>query len=157
MRATLRGLFGERPQFYTPRMVQTEVMEWQRAEREASPIRFAVFVDEQNVPAEIELDEHDAVCLHVIARAEGQAVGTGRLLPDGHIGRMAVLKAFRGKGIGAAMLNVLIDKARERGEKEVVLSAQTHALGFYRRHGFVDEGEPYIDAGIPHQTMRKVL
>jgi predicted GNAT family N-acyltransferase len=138
-------------------MLQTETMGWEKARAEASPIRFAVFVDEQKVPAEIELDEHDAACLHVIAREEGRAVGTGRLLPDGHIGRMAVLKACRRRGVGAAMLSILIEAARARGDREVALSAQTHALGFYRRFGFANEGPEYIEAGIPHQAMRKAL
>jgi len=147
----------ERPQFYTPHMLLTETMGWDQARADAAPIRFAVFVDEQKVPAEIELDEHDAGCLHAIARSEGRPVGTGRLLPDGHIGRMAVLKAWRGQGVGAAMLTVLIDAARARGDRAVALSAQTHALGFYRRFGFINEGPEYIEAGIPHQAMRRVF
>lgn len=138
-------------------MLLTHTMGWDEAKAEAGPIRFAVFVDEQKVPLEMELDEHDAVCVHVIARADGKAVGTGRLLPDGHIGRMAVLKSWRGRGVGAAMLKVLLAAARERGDKEVVLSAQTHALDFYRKHGFVSEGPVYPDCGISHQDMRKKL
>ncbi|MEI6720400.1 MAG: GNAT family N-acetyltransferase [Betaproteobacteria bacterium] len=138
-------------------MLLTETMGWDQARADAAPIRFAVFVDEQKVPSEIELDEHDPACLHVVARSEGRAVGTGRLLPDGHIGRMAVLKAWRGQGVGAAMLAVLIDAARARGDHEVALSAQTHALGFYRRFGFTNEGPEYIEAGIPHQAMRRVF
>ena len=147
----------ERPQFYTPHMLLTETMGWDQARADAAPIRFAVFVEEQKVPAEIELDEHDAACLHAIARSEGRPVGTGRLLPDGHIGRMAVLKAWRGQGVGAAMLTVLIDAARARGDRAVALSAQTHALGVYRRFGFTNEGPEYIEAGIPHQAMRRVF
>ncbi len=146
-----------RAQFYTLHMLLTETMDWEKARAEASPIRFAVFVDEQNVPAEIELDEYDAACLHVLAREDGRAVGTGRLLPDGHIGRMAVVKEWRGRGVGAAMLAVLIEAARARGDREVALSAQTHALGFYRRFGFVNEGPEYMEAGIPHQGMRKAF
>ena len=148
---------GERPQFYTLAMVTTQTLDWEEARAEAGVIRFAVFVDEQKVPLEMELDEHDPLCVHVIARAESEAVGTGRLLPDGHIGRMAVLKAWRGRGVGAAMLNALIGAARERGDREVVLSAQIHALGFYRKFGFVSEGPEYLDAGIPHQSMRRIL
>ena len=135
-------------------MLTLETMGWKEAKGEASPIRFTVFVNEQKVPAEMELDEHDEVCLHVVARSDGRAVGTGRLLPDGHIGRMAVLEEARGQGVGAAMLLALMEKARLRGDKEVALSAQTHALGFYRKHGFVEEGPEYLDAGIGHQSMR---
>jgi predicted GNAT family N-acyltransferase len=138
-------------------MLQTQTMTWEEARAEAEPIRFVVFVNEQKVPVEMELDEHDPVSVHVIARSKGNAVGTGRLLPDSHIGRMAVLKAWRGKGVGAAMLKTLIGVARKRGDKEVVLSAQTHALQFYRKYGFASEGAVYPDCGIPHQDMRKKL
>jgi predicted GNAT family N-acyltransferase len=135
-------------------MHEIVTMDWKEAKGEAAPIRFAVFVEEQKVPAEMELDEHDEVCVHVIARSGGRAVGTGRLLPDGHIGRMAVLAQARGRGVGAAMLLALMEKARLRGDKEVALSAQTHAIGFYRKHGFVAQGPQYLDAGIAHQSMR---
>lgn len=135
-------------------MLTLQTMTWEEAKAEAGTIRYIVFVDEQKVPAEMELDEHDPVCVHVVAKSGGRAVGTGRLLPDGHIGRMAVLKEARGQGVGAAMLLALMEKARLRGDKEVALSAQTHAIGFYRKHGFVEEGPQYLDAGIPHQSMR---
>jgi predicted GNAT family N-acyltransferase len=81
-------------------------------------------------------------------------LGTGRLLPDGHIGRMAVLRQARGAGVGSALLRALMQAARARGDREVMLSAQTHALPFYERFGFVAEGEAYDDAGIPHRVMR---
>ena len=133
-------------------------MDWERARAAATPIRFTVFVQEQNVPPEIEMDEHDGQCVHALAFNEaGEPVATGRLLPDGHIGRMAVLKDARGSGVGARMLTVLTGAARARGDREVVLSAQTHALDFYRKQGFVEEGAQYLDAGIPHQTMRRKL
>ncbi|MFN7570738.1 MAG: GNAT family N-acetyltransferase [Betaproteobacteria bacterium] len=131
---------------------------WAELKAEAAPIRFAVFVDEQKVPAEIEIDEWDEPSLHAVARdAQGRAVGTGRLLPDGHIGRMAVLAPARGAGVGSVLLTALVEAARERGHAEAVLSAQTHAIPFYRRHGFVEEGEVYDDAGIPHRQMRRRL
>ena len=139
-------------------MVRIELVSWSEARAEASPIRFAVFVEEQKVPLEMELDEQDAACVHALARSDdGTVVGTGRLLPDGHIGRMAVLKRWRGQGVGAALLRRLIEAAHERGDQEVVLSAQIHATGFYRKHGFREEGTVYEDAGIPHQDMRRVL
>ena len=121
------------------------------------PIREAVFVAEQGVPAELEMDEFDADCLHALAYDGAKAVGTGRLLPDGHIGRMAVLKEFRGKGVGGAVLASLIDAARRRGDRELALSAQVHALAFYRAHGFKPVGEVYQEAGIPHQAMTRTL
>jgi predicted GNAT family N-acyltransferase len=86
--------------------------------------------------------------------ASGAAVATGRLLPDGHIGRMAVLREARSRGAGSLVLRALMAAARERGHAEVVLSAQTHAIGFYERHGYLAEGEEYDDCGIPHVDMR---
>jgi predicted GNAT family N-acyltransferase len=135
-----------------------ELGSWERLASEATPIRHAVFVHEQRVPAEVELDEWDASSLHAIARdARGRPVGTGRLLPDGHIGRMAVLPEARGTGVGTAILRALMGAARERGHADVVLNAQTHAAPFYRRLGFVEEGGVFDDAGIPHIAMRRSL
>ena len=120
-------------------------------------IRFEVFVDEQKVTAESEVDEHDPRSIHAIAWADGVAAGCGRLLPDGHIGRMAVRKPFRGQSVGAALLVHLIERARQRGDDQVVLSAQTHAIGFYEKFGFVVENGEYLDCDIPHRDMRKIL
>ena len=132
-------------------------MSWEEARALASPIRFEVFVREQRVPAEIELDAMDAHCLHAVGFIDEKAVATGRLLPDGHIGRMAVLKAWRGRGIGSAILERLIAAARERGDRSIALSAQVHAVEFYRAHGFQAEGEVYEEAGIAHQAMLRRL
>jgi len=133
-------------------------MTWEQAQPVAGPLRFAIFVDEQNVPAGIELDDLDASCVHAIAYdVDGKAIGTGRLLPDGHIGRMAVVKEWRRRGIGAEILEALIQEARKRGHAEVLLSAQLQAAEFYRGHGFVAEGKVYEDAGILHQKMRRKL
>ncbi|MDR6738958.1 MAG: GNAT family N-acetyltransferase [Herbaspirillum sp.] len=131
---------------------------WEQLRAQAQPIRFEVFVDEQKVPAEIELDEMDPHCVHAVAYDDaGQPLATGRLLPDGHIGRMAVRKAGRGQGVGGAVLQALIAAARARGDAEVILNAQVHAEGFYQRHGFAREGEQFMEAGIPHITMRARL
>ena len=132
-------------------------MPWEEARTHAAPIRFAVFVEEQGVPREIELDEMDRDSVHALAFEGEKPVGTARLLPDGHIGRMAVLKAWRGRGIGGLMLARLIGEARSRGRREVVLSAQVHAVGFYRAYGFVEQGDEYLEAGIPHREMRRSL
>lgn len=139
-------------------MIRVELLSWERAREDASRIRFEVFVREQGVPREIELDENDAVSLHAVAfDAEAGAVATGRLLPDGHIGRMAVLASWRGKGIGSALLQALMRAARERSLSELALSAQTHAVAFYHAHGFRAEGEIYEEAGIAHLAMRRAL
>jgi len=130
---------------------------WDELSAQASPIRFTVFVDEQKVPVELELDEFDPLSCHALALAGDEAIGTGRLLPDGHIGRMAVLAGWRGRGVGALLLQALIDEAKRRGMARVVLNAQTHALGFYARFGFVPEGEEYEEAGLPHRTMSRSL
>lgn len=131
---------------------------WEALRAEAEPIRFEVFVVEQKVPADCELDEWDATSLHALAfDATGCAVATGRLLPDGHIGRMAVRAQARGQGAGAAVLAALMAAAQARGEREVVLSAQTHALAFYERAGFAAEGPEYLDCEIPHRLMRRAL
>jgi len=131
---------------------------WDELRAHAQPIRFEVFVDEQKVPADIELDDMDPHCVHAVAYDEaGQPLATGRLLPDGHIGRMAVRKAGRGQGVGGAVLQALIAAARTRGDAEVILNAQMHAEGFYQRYGFAREGEPFMEAGIPHITMRARL
>ena len=138
-------------------MFRIELLDWSRARERAAAIRLAVFVEEQGVPAEIEMDALDAPSLHALAFQGGEAVGTGRLLPDAHIGRMAVLKAWRRRGIGSLILEGLVDAARRRGERHVALSAQVHALAFYRAHGFEAEGPVYQEAGIAHQAMRRAL
>jgi len=121
-------------------------------------VRRAVFIEEQAIPEELEWDEFDAVYSHVIAEdASGNAIGCGRLLPDGHIGRMAVLREWRGRGVGAALLVHLVDLARSRGHARATLEAQTRAMPFYARHGFAATGDEYLEAGIPHRTMTRTL
>ncbi len=128
---------------------------WDQLGLQASAVRLEVFVQEQHVPPEEEMDAMDVHCLHAVAYdASGAAVGTGRLLPDGHIGRMAVRQAGRGHGVGSQILTALVQAARQRGDTEVLLAAQLHARSFYARHGFVEEGETFMDAGIPHRLMR---
>jgi len=138
--------------------LHVEVRGWGEAEACVMPVRTEVFVVEQGVPAEIERDALDAVCRHAIARdAGGRVIATGRLLPDGHIGRMAVLRTARGAGVGGAVLQALIAEAARRGLPEVALNAQTHALAFYLRHGFEAVGEVFMEAGIPHRAMRRTV
>jgi len=132
--------------------------DWATLKAAARLVREEVFIQEQLIPEEEEWDDLDDVCLHAVAYdAKGEVLGTARLLPDGHIGRMAVLVHGRGSGVGGAILLKLMQEAQARGHKDVVLSAQIRAEKFYSRHGFVREGEEYLDAGIPHVQMRHVF
>jgi predicted GNAT family N-acyltransferase len=132
--------------------------DWPAQRANAEILRREVFIIEQNVPVELEWDEMDVVSLHAVAINEsGQAVGTGRLLPDGHIGRMAVKRANRKVGIGGAILSALMQEAKRRGHNAVMLNAQLQAHAFYERYGFVREGDTFMDAGIPHIHMRRMF
>jgi predicted GNAT family N-acyltransferase len=132
-----------------------KVGKWKEIGDAAARIRFAVFVHEQGVCESEELDALDSFCIHAVIHQGGLAVATGRLCPDGRIGRMAVLKEFRGQGFGGQILRALIAAASERGQHETYLHAQIHALGFYSRYGFVAEGPEFEEAGIRHRTMRR--
>ena len=142
------------------------------ADREACfAVRKEVFVGEQGVPEDIEYDAYDAVAVHVLAvREDGVPLGTGRLLfgdaaagktggdaSVGSLGRLAVTQEARGLGVGAALVRAVEEAARARGLTAVDLHAQTHALGFYERLGYVAYGPEFPDAGIPHRAMRRVL
>jgi predicted GNAT family N-acyltransferase len=138
---------------YTVRLAQ-----WARDEAALKSVRHDVFIVEQRVPANLEWDDVDRECVHALAfDAQGNAIGCGRLLPDGHIGRMAVRREWRGRGVGAALLRKLIDAAHERGHERVALNAQVQAMPFYARFGFAPCGAPFDEAGIPHQAMQRTL
>jgi len=140
------------------RSFRVRIADWAVDEGRLKAIRHEVFVLEQHVPAEIEWDGIDAGCRHAIAEdLAGNAIGCGRLLPDGHIGRMAVRREWRRHGVGAALLERLVLLARDLGHPRVVLNAQTQALPFYARFGFVPCGPEYQEAGIPHQAMDRIL
>ncbi|TDO06872.1 putative GNAT family N-acyltransferase [Halomonas ventosae] len=127
---------------------------WDELEAEASEIRRVVFIEEQQVPRAEEWDGRDPDCRHFLALLEGRPVGTARLLPDAHIGRVAVLAEARGLGIGLALMRAAIEAARRDGHAMVELAAQTHALAFYTRLGFEAFGDEFLDAGIAHRNMR---
>ncbi|MFD5076610.1 GNAT family N-acetyltransferase [Streptomyces sp. NPDC058371] len=141
------------------------------ADREACfAVRKEVFVVEQSVPEDLEYDAYDADAVHVLAlRADGTPLGTGRLLHGeaavartgdaavGSLGRLAVTREARGLGVGVALVRAIEDAARVRGLAAVDLHAQTHALGFYERLGYVAYGPEFPDAGIPHRSMRRAL
>jgi len=128
--------------------------DWKRDTDALRSVRTRVFVEEQNVPLNLEWDGLDAECIHMLAFAGDEPVGTGRLTPDGHVGRMAVLADWRGRGVGAQLLRSLMEAGKARGDRSCVLNAQVTAIGFYERFGFRAEGETFLDAGIVHRRMR---
>ena len=131
---------------------------WQERRAALGAVRQTVFIEEQRVPEALEWDGQDESCYHVLVTAAGnRPVGTGRMKPDGHIGRMAVLKDFRGQGVGSAILTALLDVARQQQWSEVYLYAQVAAILFYEKHGFTANGEQFMDAGIPHRSMVRRL
>ena len=127
----------------------------------AYSIRRRVFIEEQRVPEDIELDADDARAFHAIAMRGGQAVGCGRYVEHGErevkIGRMAVIRELRGSGIGRAILEFLMRSARERGYRRAILHAQLTAEGFYLKQDFQPQGETFEEAGIPHRAMSREL
>jgi predicted GNAT family N-acyltransferase len=132
--------------------------DWLQYEAAIRDVRHTVFVIEQGIPAQLEWDGADASACHVLALlADGHAVGTGRLMPDGRLGRMAVVAAWRGRGIGRAMLARLEACARRQHLGRIYLHAQTAAAGFYRMAGFEVRGNPFEEAGIAHVEMVRPL
>lgn len=130
------------------------VASWENDRQALRLVRETVFIREQGVPVELEWDEHDATCVHLLALdPAGNPIGTARLLPNGSIGRMAVLAAWRKTGIGSFLLRQMLNEAKNRRLTQVSLNAQAHALEFYRKFGFNVTGEEFMDAGIPHVTM----
>ena len=126
---------------------------WAADRSQLEPVRRAVFVEEQGVPAEIEMDGQDGDCRHLLALLGEEVVGTVRLLPDGRIGRLAVLKDYRGRGYGRELILAMLQVARDAALPQVYLHAQCHALGFYTELGFTPEGDEFEEAGIDHINM----
>lgn len=124
-------------------------------------LRFEVFVDEQGVPPEIERDAYDDVALHLLAMDGDRPLGTARILPNGEIGkigRVCVIKAARGTGLGAALIRAALDEMRADGRfSKAALGSQLHAIAFYEKLGFAAYGEVFDDAGIPHRMMERTL
>ena len=128
--------------------------DWERDGPELARVRTRVFVEEQQVPPDLEWDGQDAGALHLIARDPGgQAIGTARVLASGQIGRMAVLREWRGRGVGGALLDAALAEALRPGRPVPFLNAQTSAEGFYARRGFRARGPVFEEAGIPHRLM----
>ena len=140
--------------------IRIERTSWaNEVEREAMiGIRHEVFVVEQEVPIEIELDGVDPDCHHLLAfDPRGRSIGTARMQANGHIGRIAVVKPWRKRSVGARLVEVLVEDAREAGLASVDLDSQVHATGFYQKLGFEARGDVFMEAGIPHQNMLRRL
>lgn len=126
---------------------------WDQLQHDAMQVREQVFIQEQHIAAEDEWDTHDAVALHVVIYQEGQPIATARLLQDHSVGRVAVLKAYRGQGIGQLIMKYIIALAQQQQRPILHLSAQTHALDFYQQLGFQQQGEVYMECSIAHVHM----
>lgn len=143
---------------HTKSPIRVEQTSWQASEHEIKQIRTEVFVKEQNVPMDLDFDGLDPDCIHWLAYDdENRPVGTGRLLPDGHFGRMAVLKPNRKRGIGDAIMRAVIETAAAEQLPELFLHAQMTALPFYSGLGFISYGEEFLDADMPHIAMKLSL
>jgi|TARA_Y100000310_G_C20275579_1_gene620058 predicted GNAT family N-acyltransferase len=137
---------------------EVRIVDWSRYRQALSAIRHAVFVKEQGVPLELELDGEDASARHAAAFSDdGEIIGTARMLDSGKIGRMAVCQPLRRQGIGRALLDALVEEARRMGLAHVSLGAQLLAIPFYEGAGFQAYGDVFLDAGIDHQMMKRVF
>lgn len=131
---------------------------WHDGEPLLRSVREAVFIREQGVPAELEWDGMDEDCRHALALSlQGQAIGCGRMLANGHIGRISVLPQWRKQKVGTAIMEALLDYARTHDYKQVDVDAQTYAMPFYRNFGFVEQGKEFMDAGLRHIKMTMKL
>ncbi len=137
-----------------PPAIELRVCDWADEAAALAAVRRAVFCAEQGIAEALEWDGADPGAVHVLALTKREPVGTGRLLPTGKIGRLAVLASFRRHGVGSLVLRRLVELARTRGLSGVYLHAQADALGFYAAHGFVAEGPEFDEAGIRHRRMR---
>jgi len=137
---------------------RVRLADWERERDAMRVVRSEVFIREQAVPQDLEWDDKDPLCVHaLVVDSDGTPIGTGRLAPDGKIGRMAVLPEWRGSGVGTAILEFLVVCARDRGLTECYMNAQSHALDFYRQHGFEAYDAEFMEAGIPHRHMKRSL
>ena len=137
--------------------ITTIICDYESNTEDICAIRYEVFVEEQNVPEELEIDGLDNEAKHVLAFVDGLSIGTGRIQNDGHIGRLAVLKKYRRQGAGKLIMKELIKWAQDMSLEKVWLSSQWHAHSFYLDLGFVCVGEIYKEAGIDHIKMFRVI
>jgi len=133
--------------------IKIRIATWQADREILAQIRRTVFIEEQNVPEALEWDEYDATATHFLVLDNNRVIATARLKPDGQIGRMAVLAAYRKRGVGSRLLNYVLQVAAQQNHRQIFLHAQTTAIAFYEKHGFKTYGELFDDANIPHQSM----
>ncbi|EAR55220.1 acetyltransferase [Photobacterium sp. SKA34] len=139
-------------------MLDVKIVAFDSANKESIRlVREQVFIKEQEIDPEIEFDGLDTQAMHVLVVDGEQPLGTGRILADGHIGRIAIMKAARGQGLGVKVVQALVDYAKQQGYPRVDLGAQTHAIDFYRKLGFTPYGDEFMEANIPHQAMEQML
>jgi len=138
--------------------LQIRLAPWETDHAAIRAIRNAVFTDEQGISAKLDFDGRDHECVHVLAcLADGECIGTARMLPDGHVGRIAVHKQWRGKGMGTRLVEYLNGVAGDRGFSEIYLHSQIQAAAFYSRLGFETRGDSFMEAGIEHVLMVRTL
>lgn len=135
--------------------IEINIADWSTQKEALAQIRKQVFIIEQNVPEELEWDEHDQSSKHYLATINGQAVATARLKPDGQLGRMAVLAPHRNQGIGSKLLEFILLDARKQNYQQLYLHAQLDAIAFYEKQNFIAQGDVFYEANIPHREMLK--
>lgn len=141
-----------------PDTLQISQGDWAMDEAAIRALRNAVFTEEQGIDSGLDFDGRDPECVQVLARlGDGAVVGTARMLPDGHVGRIAVAKPWRGRGVGTRLVECLAEIARERGFEEIYLHSQAQAADFYTRLGYETRGDPFMEAGIEHVLMVRTL
>ena len=140
-------------------LANTQILQvnWQGAENDLRIIRTKVFIEEQQVAPDFEWDEIDTTAVHLLAMSENLPIACLRIIKYQKIGRMAVLKDYRAMGLGMALLLEAIKICKKQGTKNIYLTAQTHAIGFYKRVGFKEVSAVYQDANIPHVDMQLIL
>ncbi|KXO86016.1 GNAT family acetyltransferase [Acinetobacter venetianus] len=126
---------------------------WDQLQQDAKLIRELVFISEQNIPEQDEWDDQDAISQHFVVYDHNQPIATARLLANNSVGRVAVLKAYRGQGIGRLIMLEIIAYAQAQKRPSLQLSSQVHAISFYEKLGFSIQGDEYDECGIPHIEM----
>jgi len=137
--------------------IQFITTSWKQSRQELKQIRTSVFIEEQHVPTELEWDEFDEQSIHFLALLNNNPIATARLKPDGQIGRMAIIKNYRNKGIGTELLKTVLLQAKNYDYNMVYVHAQKQAVNFYKQFNFIHNGTEFMDAGIKHIAMYKLL